>query len=405
MRTVSKGYDPVKRGKDSWLLRVSVSEDGKPSKRLSKTVHCRTKTEAKRLLDEWRVELMTARTRVDRDNITLEEFLRDHVAYLHDVKHLSANTIRGYRDIVETRWAPRLGTTLLKDLKPYMIEDQLAWMRQSGGANGKPLSGNTCQKALSFLKTALKRARRLEYIESNPCELVDVPSKEKKEVRVIDEGEVSRMKVALLGCPDYRFAAATNLALDTGMRRGELCALRWRDVGLDEGVIRVRRALAEARATDTYCGETLEEKLPKSNRSYRDITIPEGTVEFLRHHKQMQLYRLMYNDIEQGEDTPVFCSDLGELYRPSKFTSDFTRFAQHKSFDLTLHGTRHTHASLLLKKGVPIQYVSSRLGHESIEITYKIYAHFLPGDDGGSSEKWGDLAELPKDVFGLLPAA
>lgn len=351
MRTVSKGYDPVKRGKDSWLLRVSVSEDGKSSKRLNKTVHCRTKTEAKRLLEEWRVELMTARTRMDRSNKTLEEFLREHVTYLHDVKHLSANTIRGYRDIVETRWVPRLGTTLLKDLKPYMIEDQLAWMRQSGGLNGKPLSGNTCQKALSFLKTALKRARRLEYIESNPCELVDVPSKEKKEVRVIDENEVSRMKIALLGCPDYRFAAATNLALDTGMRRGELCALRWRDVDLDGGVIRVRRALAEARATDAYCGETLEEKLPKSNRSNRDVTIPEGTVEFLRHHKQMQLYRLMYNDIEQGEDTPVFCSDLGELYRPSKFTSDFSRFARHKSFAVTLHGLRHTHASLLLKKG------------------------------------------------------
>lgn len=350
MRTVSEGYAPVKRGKDSWLLRVSVSEDGKPSKRVSKTVHCRTKTEAKRLLDEWRVELMTARTRMDRSNKTLEEFLREHITYLHDVKHLSANTIRGYRDIVETRWAPRLGTTLLKDLKPYMIEDQLAWMRQSGGLNGKPLSGNTCQKALSFLKTALKRARRLEYIDSNPCELVDVPSKEKKEVRVIDENEVSRMKIALLGCPDYRFAAATNLALDTGMRRGELCALRWRDVDLDGGVIRVRRALAEARATDTYCGETLEEKLPKSNRSNRDVTIPEGTVEFLRHHKQMQLYRLTYNDIEQGEDTPVFCSDLGELYRPSKFTSDFSRFAQHKSFAVTLHGLRHTHASLLLKR-------------------------------------------------------
>lgn len=186
-------------------------------------------------------------------------------------------------------------------------------------------------------------------------------------------------------------ACATNLALDTGMRRGELCALRWRDVSLDEGVIRVRRTLAEARATDTYCGETLEEKLPKSNRSNRDVTIPEGTVEFLRHHKQMQLYRLVYNDIEQGEDTPVFCSDLGELYRPSKFTSDFSRFAQHKSFDLTLHGTRHTHASPLLKKGVPIQYVSSRLGHESIEITYKIYAHFLPGDDGGVIGEMGRL--------------
>ena len=85
----------------------------------------------------------------------------------------------------------------------------------------------------------------------------------------------------------------------------------------------------------------------------------------------------MYNDIEQDEGTPVFCSD-------------FARFAQHKSFAVMLHGLRHTHASLLLKRGVSIQYDFARLGHESIEITYKTYSHFLPGDDGGSSEDWGE---------------
>lgn len=112
----------------------------------------------------------------------------------------------------------------------------------------------------------------------------------------------------------------------------------------------------------------------------------------------------MYNDIEQHEGTPVFCSDLAELYRPSKFTSDFTRFAQHKSFAVTLHGLRHTHASLLLQH-VPIQYVSMRLGHEGIEITYKTYSHFLPGDDGGSADAWSKLATPPGTVLLALPAA
>lgn len=102
---------------------------------------------------------------------------------------------------------------------------------------------------------------------------------------------------------------------------------------------------------------------------------------------------------------PVFCSDLAEPYRPSKFTSDFARFAQHKSFAVTLHGLRHTHASLLLKQHVPIQYVSMWLGHESIEITYRTYSHFLPRDDSGSAEKWGDLAALPAGVGGMLLAA
>lgn len=222
---------------------------------------------------------------------------------------------------------------------------------------------------------------------------------------MLDEQEVARMKVALLGHPDCRFAAAANLALDTGMRRGEPCALRWCDVNLDERTIRVRRALAEAKTTGTYRGETLEEKLPKSNRSNRNITIPEATVELLHSYKQMQSYRLLYNDIEQSEETPVFCNELAELYWPSKFTSDCSRFAKHRGFAVTLHGLRHTHASILLVKGVPIYHVSSRLGHENIEITYKAYSHFIPGDDGGSSDTWSDLATLPEGAIALLPAA
>ena len=126
---------------------------------------------------------------------------------------------------------------------------------------------------------------------------------------------------------------------------------------------------------------------------------------YLTQYRKLQGYRLLYNDIEQNEETPVFCNDLGELYRPSKLTSDFSRFTQQKRFDVTFHGLRHTHASLLLKQGVPIQYVSMRLGHESIEITYKTYSHFLPGDDGGSADAWSKLAALPGAAPNMLPAA
>ena len=170
-------------------------------------------------------------------------------------------------------------------------------------------------------------------------------------------------------------------------------------------MVHVRHALAEAKANDTYNNETIDVKVPKSNRSNRDVTIPEGTVNMLIQYKQLQKYRLLYNDIAQNDEAPAFCSNLGELYRPSKLTSDFSRFAQQKSFDATFHGFRHTHASLLLKQGVPIQYVSMRLGHESIEITYKTYSHFLPGDDGGSAETWSKLAASPDGAPIVPPAA
>lgn len=169
MKSVSKGSEPIKRGKDSWFSRFNVTDELGNTKRVGKTVRCRTKTEAKRLFDEIRMDLMASDAPIIKEDITLGEYLKSHLEYLHDVKHLSPNTLRGYRDIVKTRWVPRLGAVRLKDIKPYMIEDQLAWMRKSGGEGGKPLSGNTCQKALSFLKTALKPHRCSNTSRATPA--------------------------------------------------------------------------------------------------------------------------------------------------------------------------------------------------------------------------------------------
>lgn len=160
------------------------------------------------------------------DDITLKAFLLSHITYLRDVKGLSPNTLRGCRDIVVNRWSPNIGSVRLRDVTPYTIERQLAWLKREGGRNGRPVSGTTCQKAFSFLKTALKHAVRPGYISSNPCDMLDAPTKNKTEVTVLDEAEVARMKELVKGHPDYRFAMAVNLSLDTGMRRGEACALR-----------------------------------------------------------------------------------------------------------------------------------------------------------------------------------
>lgn len=138
MKSVSKGSEPVKRGKDSWFSRFNVTDELGNTKRVGKTVRCRTKTEAKRLFDEIRMDLMASDAPIIKENITLGEYLKGHLEYLHDVKHLSPNTLRGYRDIVETRWVPRLGAVRLKDIKPYMIEDQLAWMRKPAAKGVSP---------------------------------------------------------------------------------------------------------------------------------------------------------------------------------------------------------------------------------------------------------------------------
>lgn len=404
MRKISKG-SIEKRGTGKFRLKVTVTHDDGTVERVSKNVECRTKTEAAEELDRWRQEMRTSGEAAVTGDITLKDFLWEHVAYLHDVKGLSPNTLRGYRDIVTNRWSPNIGTMRLRDVTPRTIEQQLAWLKVEGGRNGRAVSGTTCQKAYSFLKTALKHAVRLGYISSNPCDTLDAPTKNKTEVTVLDEAEVARMKELVKGHPDYRFAMAVNLSLDTGMRRGEACALRWADVDLNGARLHVRHALAEASEEDTGNGSTLELKDPKSATSNRVVSLSPETVAMLRRHKEQQRYRLAYFGIGQTEETPVLCDNMGELYRPSNYTSHFDAMRRAHSFDITLHGLRHTHASLLLKHGVPIQYVSQRLGHENIQITYKIYAHFLPGDDGGSADVWQSVFGAEKSQNAGFPSA
>lgn len=146
--------------------------------------------------------------------------------------------------------------------------------------------------------------------------------------------------------------------------------------------------LAEASEEESANGSTLELKDPKSATSNRVVSLSSETVAMLHRHKEQHGHRLAYFGIGQTEETPVLCGSMGELYRPSNYTSHFDAIRRSHGFDITLHGLRHTHASLLLKHGVPIQCVSQRLGHENIQITYRIYARFLPGDDGGFADVW-----------------
>ncbi|MEE1371800.1 MAG: phage integrase SAM-like domain-containing protein, partial [Parolsenella sp.] len=193
MRKISKG-SIEKRAKGKFRLKVTIIHDDGATERVAKSIECRTKTEAGEELDRWRREMRTSGEAAVTDDITLKAFLLSHITYLRDVKGLSPNTLRGYRDIVVNRWSPNIGSVRLRDVTPYTIERQLAWLKREGGRNGRPVSGTTCQKAFSFLKTALKHAVRLGYISSNPCDMLDAPTKNKTEVTVLDEAEVARMK-------------------------------------------------------------------------------------------------------------------------------------------------------------------------------------------------------------------
>jgi integrase len=162
------------------------------------------------------------------------------------------------------------------------------------------------------------------------------------------------------------------LALHTGVRRGEVLALRWKNVDLDSGIIRIYEQAEECKSQPTLI------KLPKGKKR-RVITLSALAVVELRRHKLEQAERLLHFGIRQDSDSLVCGKFDGRLYEPTALTATFAdfvkRFGNQLPVGVTFHTLRHTHATLLLGSGVDIKTVSERLGHASAVTTLQIYVH------------------------------
>lgn len=279
-----------------------------------------------------------------------------------------------------------------------MIDEHLAYLRKEGGRHGRPLSGTTVKRAYDYLNSALRRAVALEYIAVNPCDKVKPPKKESFEAKPLTKEDVQRIMILLAGHPSPQFSMACRLALATGMRRGEICGLRWEDIDFEKQQIHVNKSLVEDKCSN-HNGASLILKECKTEKSNRWIAIDDFTFGWVKIHQVQQYYRLAYNGIEQTGETPVCSNDLGEWYRPSACTSDFVSFRNQHGFDFTrLHDMRHTQASLLLQAGEDIVTVSRRLGHSKVSTTLDIYSHLMPGKDKSAAEKIGAIFSVPNVV-------
>ena len=174
---------------------------------------------------------------------------------------------------------------------------------------------------------------------------------------------------------DDRLFAAWLLLVTTGMRRGEVLALRWADVDLDARRLAIRR-------TTVIVGYEPEQSDPKTKAGRRVVALDERTVSALRNHRDDQERERKAAGPLWHRTGLVFAREDGSAIHPQRFSKWFTRHARRAGLPpIRLHDVRHSYATAALSAGVPAKVVSSRLGHASVGITLDTYSHVLPSFD------------------------
>ena len=355
------------RKTSTWVVAYDLPrEPGEPRRQAFKSGF-RTRRDAEAWFTQKAEELRQGIAPPD-ERMTVEQYLKQWLESISD--SVSASALHAYRNHVELHIIPALGKVRLTELRAQHIERAKAQWRSSDlkrrkGKVGK-LSARTTHHIFCTLRDALNRAKRQRMIAINPCDLVDPPKVERKEMKHLNAQD----SVALLrALGDSDIGAAITVSLGAGVRRGELLALRWGDIDLDAGVLSVQNALERD-------GGITRLKPPKTESSRRTIILPRFVVDRLRRHRIEQAQRFPANvAILQTPETLVFERN-GKSWVPNTFTTAFMRALRDAGVKrVRLHDLRHSYASLLLESGVDLKTVSMALGHSSVATTANIYAH------------------------------
>ena len=362
------------RSKGSWTIQVYAGKDPVTGKkmRVARTVRG-TKKQAELALAKL---IQSVETGVDFDATKLS--VADYIArwLASTEKRVRPRTIERYSELMRLHVVPVIGAIPLLKLKPLHVEK----IYERAFARG--LSAQSVLHIHRVLFTALRQAVSWQLIPRNVAEAVVPPRPEPREVKPMTPGDVIQVLETVSGTT---LETPTVLALGTGMRLGEVLGLRWQDVDLGAKSARVIQTLQE---TDAH---GLVFVPPKTHRSRRGVSLPTFVVQALRKHKKEQSERrLMVGSAWQDYDLIVERGD-GQPLRTSTMSNRFADAMKRADIDLTFHGLRHGHASLMLAAGVNLKVVSERLGHSKIGITADLYTHV--------AEEVHETAALSLDAF------
>lgn len=313
-------------------------------------------------------------TVIPRD-ITLKQWL---TTWMDDVVKLSrqSTTVYAYRNMIDRHIVPALGNVPLQKLTPQQLQKYYADKIREG-----KISSNTVRKHHDLLNSALRFAVKQGLILTNPASRVDPPKSKRPDIRYYSLEQVQQLLKLSEGT---RLEVLVKLAGLLGLRREEIVGLKWEHVDFERKKIEI----CEVR---TSAGKQVVTKEPKTTTSKRTLYIPpEIEAVLIREQARQDEYRQALGPayLESGY---VFTYEDGRPFRPNYASDIFTKFIKDNNLPpLTLHGLRHSFASIANSKGIPMYDIGKALGHSSPATTSKIYTHLLDADHRDMLQKMWD---------------
>ena len=338
-------------GKNKYRFIVNIGS-GQNRRRFSKTIECNGKKEAKSLYAEFEAEC-----RQDPlTDITVKQLLEDYIDHCKALGR-KATTIRGYKIAVE-RIYPSVDKILAKDCTTYRLEKIVAQMSENG------LGAKSIKNTMMVVSAAYRHAIKTGQLSDNPCERLALPKVTPREIRILHKDEIPDFVFAIQDEPlDDR--VAYELALFMGLRRSEILGLREIDVDIVNGILNIHNTRHRVGSEDI-------ESDTKTKRSTRTLAMPD--IVLIDVAKLIQTHR----EFKYEKSDFLVQDGFGNAINPQSLASRLTRMEEKKNLPhVSLHGLRHTYASMLNESGVDMARISAELGHSNLSTTMNIYTHIL----------------------------
>lgn len=348
-------------GKGKARLIVNIGS-GENRTRRTKTVEYKTKRELKKMYDEFEAEVRKA----PPSGMTVKSIVSGYIAKKKALG-ASANTIRGYNICAERIYSV-LGEFSAESLTTYHVEEFVALLADK---SGKAYSPKTIANTIGLLSSAYEDAERTGRLERNPCSRATLPKKESREIVVFNEDEMMKF-LEVLRNERIDYMVGYELCLLCGLRRSEVLGLKEEDVDIENRTVSIQRSRH-------YVEGKSVEQTTKTAKSRRTLALPDVLV------KDLAMLLKERHEFDHVQSEYLIQDGFGGAINPSAFSSQVIRIEEKAGLPhVSVHGLRHTYASMLNSAQIDIARISAELGHSNITTTLNIYTHVFGGASASS---------------------